>query len=341
MFKIIVQNKDKGDEAVTANYLNIIKRGCEEAGLNCEYVGYKQPLDKRDDIIITDVAQFSLYYMLRGYRNNIVWYQGVVPEESYMRNRSIFRYICHSLVEFATLRKCHLVFLVSAAMLKHYEGKYKIRLKDKAIIMPCFNENKIYSDSFSKEDKYRNNTFVYVGSLKAWQCFEKTVYVYREIEKRAEVPTKFFIYTGQEEEAKKILNRYQVENYEISYVSSNKLNEELKKFKYGFVLREDITVNNVATPTKLSNYLANGIIPIYSSAIRSYDEFNQVNLFGIVCNMDDVETGIKNILKHMDMNISIDEARTKCLAAFGRYYNPENYIDKIAEKILLLDYFNM
>lgn len=337
MFKIVVQNKDVGDKAVTANYLNIIKEGCEEAGLNCEYVGYKQPLDKKHNVIITDVAQIALYYMLRGYRNNIVWYQGVVPEEAYMRSRSMLRYIYHSLIEFVTLRGCHLAFLVSAAMLKHYEKKYKMCLKGKAVIMPCFNENKIYPDSFGKGNKYKNNTFVYIGSLKAWQCFEKTVYVYREIERRAKVSTKFFVYTGQEGEAKEILDKYQVENYEVSYVNFDKLNEKLKMIKYGFVLREDTTVNNVATPTKLSNYLANGIIPIYSRAIHSYDEFNQINPFGIVCNTSDMEAGIKNILKHMDTDVSIDTARTKCLVAFDEYYNPEKYINKIAEKILLFD----
>lgn len=341
MFKIITQKRDAGDKAVTAGYLNIIKKGCEKTGAGCEYVEHKQSLDRKNDTIITDVAQTALYYILRGYRNNIVWYQGVVPEESYMRNRSISRYIFHSLIEFVTLRKCKLVFLVSTAMLKHYEKKYKMRLGDKAIIMPCFNECNIYGDSFSAENKYRNNTFVYVGSLKVWQCFEEIVYIYKEIEKRTELPTKFFVYTMQTREAKGLLDKYDVKNYEVSYVHPNKLNKALKTIKYGFVLRKDTTVNNVATPTKFSNYLANGVIPIYSSSLRSYDEFNQDNSFGIVCNLNDMETGIKNILEHMEVEVAVDMARSKCLAAFNEYYNSKKYTNKIAEKILLLNHPNL
>ena len=338
MFKIIIQKKGAGDKAVTANYLSIIKKGCERAGAECEYAGYKQSLDKRNDVIITDVAQIALYYMLRGYKNNIAWYQGVVPEESYMRNNSTPRYIIHSLIEFVTLRKCRLIFLVSTDMLKHYEKKYRVRLGDKATIMPCFNECNIYGDSFSEEDKYRNNTFVYVGSLKAWQCFEETIYIYKEIEKRAESPTKFFVYTMQIKEAEDLLDKYGVKNYEVSYVCPDKLNEALKTIKYGFVLREDTAVNNVATPTKLSNYLANGIIPIYSNSLHSYDEFNRDNSFGIACDLNDTETSIRNILEHMETEISVDTARSKCLAVFDEYYNPERYINKIAEKILLFSY---
>ena len=38
--------------------------------------------------------------------------------------------------------------------------------------------------------------------------------------------------------------------------------EEYPRCSYGFVLRDDIAVNNVACPTKLIEYLQYGIVPI-------------------------------------------------------------------------------
>ena len=55
--------------------------------------------------------------------------------------------------------------------------------------------------SFYSQNKYKNNTFCYVGSLSAWQCFEKTIEFYKGIEKI--VPnTKLLVYTSEQEKAK-------------------------------------------------------------------------------------------------------------------------------------------
>lgn len=50
------------------------------------------------------------------------------------------------------------------------------------------------------------------------------------------------------------------------------MTDTLRDVKFGFVLRDDIAVNNVATPTKLSSYLSAGVIPIYSSALKDFYE---------------------------------------------------------------------
>ena len=116
-------------------------------------------------------------------------------------------------------------------------------------------------------------------------------------------------------------------------MDKEELSERIKGAKYGFVLREDCVVNNVATPTKFSNYLANGIIPIYSSALKSFANFDKENKLGIVYNLDNISSGIEGILSHMQKNIAAKEVRLKCEKAFDEYYNADAYATKISQKL--------
>ncbi len=332
MFSFISENKGKNANAVTTAYMQIVRDACAKVSDNIETV-FKgdAPKDKRS-FVVSDTVQVAMQYFAKGYRNQIVWMQGIVPEESYMRNHSRLRFFVLSLMERIVLRRSKLVLLVSEEMRLHYEKKYRLDLSKKSVIMPCFNEMAVSTDVFDKE-KYNNNTFVYVGSLYKWQCFEETVKFYADIEKASNCSTKLYVYTFQQDAAKEIIAKYNVKNCEVDCVDANELSERIKGVKYGFVLREDNPVNNVATPTKLSNYISNGIIPVYSSAIRSFAEYDAKALIGIVCDLDDVETGVNNVLSHMKLNISAEEMQEKCEAAFADYYCREQYVEKISEKL--------
>ena len=125
-------------------------------------------------------------------------------------------------------------------------------------------------------------------------------------------------------EAENILKKTGIKNYEIDFVPLETLAEKLKSMKYGFVIREDTIVNRVATPTKFSNYLANGIIPIYSSCLKSFADFDKDNSLGVIFNGN-----IDNVIRHMQTELSAEEIYSKCKNAFNVYYNIERYIEKI------------
>ena len=129
------------------------------------------------------------------------------------------------------------------------------------------------------------------------------------------------------------MSKYGVKNYTVDCVPKEELSERIKKVKYGFIVREESIVNHVATPTKFSNYLANGIIPIYSSALRSFAEFDQENKLGIVYDLDEPELGLERILEHMQQDISADQVRAKCDRAYATYYNLALYRDALAAKL--------
>lgn len=337
MYKFIFPDKNIGDSAVTSFYMNIIKKACEKAGKNCEICFSKQNGNKKRDVIVVDEAMVAFHYIKKGYRNIIFWSQGVIPEESFMRNKSYLRFWVLSLIEYITLLKSKQIFLCSEAMLKHYEKKYHIKIRSKSFIMPCFNESKINSESFFLEKKYKKNNFLYVGSIKAWQCFEETVNLYKIIENLSDEPVKLFVYTNQQEEAKEIINKSKIKNFEVSYETPENLAKKIKYFKYGFVLREDTIVNNVATPTKFSNYISNGIIPIYSSCITDFNnQNNKINL-GITCDLSNTKDGVQRILNHMKTEIEPQKILKICQDWFDSYYSEERYIQQISKRIKMLD----
>jgi len=331
MYSFIGEKKGKSDLSVTGTYMKIVQEACAAVG-RVESIEKGKHSSSKKSYVVTDTVQCALSYFARGYKNHISWMQGVVPEESYMRNKSKLRFWILSMMERIVLNRAKIVFFVSAAMREHYQKKYGINLTKKSIVMPCFNERNIVEDAF-KEEKYATNTFVYVGSLHVWQCFEQTAELYARIEKRAEGKTKFFVYTFQKELAEEIIKKHGIENYTVDCVDKEELSQRIKGMKYGFVLREDCVVNNVATPTKFSNYLANGIIPIYSSTVKSFAEFDKENKLGIVCNIEDKDSGVEKILAHMQSNVSAEDVRTKCQNAFADYYNADAYIAKISEKL--------
>lgn len=335
MYSFVIENKSNLDQAVTSTYMGILKNACVNTGENVQYITNGSPAKSKDEFIVTDTVTAALSYVLKGYHNHIIWMQGIIPEESYMRNQSKLRFFIMSFLEKMILKKAKMLLLVSKEMQTHYERKYKIKIDQKSIIMPCFNETEVTNSSFF-EDKYTQNNFVYVGGLHSWQCFEQTVQLYKEIEKSTSAPTKFYVFTLQKEAALQLLNKYGIQNYEVDYVEKEDLSERIKYMKYGFVLREDCVVNNVATPTKLSNYLANGIIPIYSSALKSFENFDKKSRVGIVYDLDKPEEGKQRILSSMNEKILSDEFYKKCTDAFNSYYNANLYCREITVKLLQL-----
>ena len=55
------------------------------------------------------------------------------------------------------------------------------------------------------------------------------------------------------------------DDWEITTKTAEEMKEVYRHAQYGFVLRDDIVVNNVACPTKIIDYIKYDIIPIVKS----------------------------------------------------------------------------
>lgn len=326
MYKIYLLPGDEND--ATAYYVQIIKEAIELTG---EEVGIERYLKniKNTDKVITLHGKAFFYVWLKNRNQYIInWFQGIVPEEilCHFKN-SLSKYPRKILWEFferLVLNKAQIIFFVSNAMLSHYKEKYKYR-KYNYILMPCFNQE-LNKAAFTKE-KYAAPTFVYAGSMSAWQCIEQTLELFQKIKK--EIPqSSLTLLTADLEKAHQLLANFEMEDVCAKYIPYESLNNELGKYKYGLIIRKDIEVNKVATPTKMNSYMANGVIPVFSDVIMDFrTQFAQLKY--IIKVPPNVEECIADIIRLEQDDILPSEVLNEYELVFEKYYSKQYYVKKL------------
>lgn len=255
-----------------------------------------------------------------------------MPEEIkvfYIGWTKYLRILLWNFLEIISLRKNVFSIFVSERMQKHYQDKYKLEFKKGYYIMPCFNQT-IQRESFLISDKYTTPTFLYAGTLSKWQCIEEMLELYKKIEDNIPNAT-LFLYTAEQDKAREMVNKYLLKRVHIAYVPFNQLNNEIKKCKYGFLIREDIEMNRVSTPTKMNSYLANGIIPIYTDCIDSFRKNLDHLRYQILLNEKDLISQILNFEQLQINPIDVFEEYGKTI--FSNYYSRNSHILKLQEKL--------
>lgn len=296
---------------VTDFYLDIVDEACEK----CK---------SSETIAITARTRDAIAAKKNG-ENVIFWAQGITPEESYMKHHSKIRRLILSYYEKKALKSADFVLFVSDYMKEHYEKKYHLDFSDGSYyVIPCFNSN-IREASFYSEGKYTGNVFTYIGSMSPWQGFDNVIESFKRIEKV--VSNAFLeVYTGEQDIAKEMLEKAGISNYTIGYVQNSRIFEVLEKAKFGFILREDNEVNRVATPTKISTYMAHGVIPIYSESLRSFSK-EAKKLKYVVSEQALLENVNKLVNKAPDPN----EVYNEYSGVFDTYFSRDFHIQNLCE----------
>lgn len=307
--------------AVTEYYFSILKHAAETVCDDVVLVDNieKDKRKKASDIIIVGTITKAMILFLTGYKNIIVWFQGVSPEESYMRNNDIIRKKVLEFIEINVLKRTRLAIFVSQEMKEHYEKKYNINTANKYYIMPCFNTN-IVHESFFKTDKYNNNVFAYTGGLSPWQGFDKILACYENIEKLGIPNTKLLVLTPDKDKALEEIKKTSITNYEIGYTKVEELPNILADAKFGFIIRENNIINRVSTPTKISTYTANGLIPIYSECIKDFNSITKGYEYKLSFDSGDF---IEKLQKLMVDKIDPQDVYDEYSRLFALYYNPQ------------------
>lgn len=328
MFKIVFLTNERND--ATDYYVNLIKKSIEEQGDICTIINDLKEIEKDDVVLTISLKAFFLTWLKNPRQKIIHWFQGVTPEEAVMIYKNSWKrkikWLYLSFFENFVLRYSKFNFFVSDAMHKHYNIKYKY-MGVNYLIMPCYNQS-INVDAFN-DNKYKNVSFVYAGSLSDWQCIKESIWVFKEV--HSKIPdAKFYLFTSEKEKAKKIIEKEGVVNVIIDYVGYNELNERLKNIKYGFLIREDTLVNNVATPTKMNGYLANGIIPIYINVIDDFKSKISGKIQIRTLNYKDLP---KLIIDFEKVEVNVNDVFLEYSSYFNEYYSDNNYSKNIALKL--------
>ena len=317
--------------SATEFYYNIIAIAIAKHNL-LVYDGFEESeLPKEKDLLIVCGSCTSMIKLwLKGYRKIVTWFQGTLPEESYMRNNSWLREKVLSYIEKFALQHSVLNIVVSNAMIEHYERKYGIVLEH-TYVMPCYNVE--FQEEIFQEKDPNSCAFVYAGGLSKWQCIEQMLLLYKKIEDKANGKAKLLFYTPEITQAKQLIKKYDILNSEVKYVHYSALSEAMKQAKFGFALREDNVVNRVATPTKLANYVANGIIPIYSECIQDFYTQSKSNIYQVSIkntnNINDLE--LEKIIKLLNNKIDENDLKNNMKKYFAKYYNTEIHIKKLSK----------
>jgi hypothetical protein len=199
--------------------------------------------------------------------------------------------------------------------------------------MPCFNETLDDLDLSQKD--YSKFRFAYVGSLSVWQCFDETLKIYKRIED-AIPDASIKILTFQEDEARKKVKSVGIKHYEIKSVPQEQVREELGDVSYGFVIRGESIVNKVATPTKLSSYLAAGVLPIYSTCLRDFYKVTRKMNIALPLQTSEVAVASKNIIEFINTDKDKSRIEQEIMKLFSTYYSAEYHEKKLSEKLATL-----
>jgi glycosyltransferase involved in cell wall biosynthesis len=210
----------------------------------------------------------------------IYWVQGVLPEESFLRNQSKIRYQVLSFLEKISLLLSDKHVFVSDAMVGHYLGKYGFINKPYTIIS-CSSDLEYQKTIIKIQD-----SFCYVGGMSEWQRVDLMLDLFIKI-KRKKKNAIFYIMTRDKSKLKAILNNKQINisanNIIVDSISNRKdMQDFLSKMEYGFLLRDDIAVNNVSSPIKFAEYLSCGVNVIMSEAVSSYVKLIYDNKCGVI-----------------------------------------------------------
>ncbi|PBN47936.1 hypothetical protein [Capnocytophaga sputigena] len=328
--KIFLPDNDSLNDA-TAHYIYLIEKAIVKAGgssIKCKKI---TDIHSKDIVITIQLSVFIKYFFFFLIKRNqlVHWLQSISPEEAQLSNPNILLHPLRVLAEILVLRISKKLFLGAESMLRHYESKYNLKIQHKSIIIPCYNKH-LQRDTFFIANKYATPSFVYAGSLSAWQCFEETVEIYKKIEDTLD-NSKLTVLTAEEERAKIILKEKGIQRFEVKYVPLIQLDNELSKHKYGFLIRKEHIVNYVATPTKMNSYLSVGLIPIFTDAVADFNtkinlQDYELKISSDVC-IDDAVNKILSFEKNNIVKTDKYYNIVKCI--FDNYYSDEKNLDNI------------
>ena len=313
----------------TTYYVDLIVRPLLSRGYEFRIVhdlrGIRHP-----DIILTITSKYFFFAKLKYPRcRTVYWAQGVSAAEARMSINSITsftRFIFRAFTEPIAVRESDLLFCVSERMVQYYTEVYRLRNKNKCVIIPCYNLP--LSDTFVLA-QYETPSFVYAGGYNIWQGINFMLAVYSRVEKA--IPnSKLTILSSQKEQFSKSIESFGIKNYEIKYVPLKQLSEELHKHKYGFIIRDNNIVNNVSTPTKMNSYLSNYIIPIFSDAVDSFVRHIHLEKYQIMVNCPlDADIAANQIIEFENTVKDYTDYQSVVSKLFANYYNDETYYDII------------
>ncbi len=201
--------------------------------------------------------------------------------------------------------------------LKHYLSRNADR-EDTIVIPSCFNEQSFYFDPVARkvlrsafgltED---NILLCYSGGTDTWQRIGDLIVVLKKV-CSADRRCKALFLTNNRDEVAGLLREaaFPSDQALIHGCSHKEVHRYLSAADLGFIMRHDTTVNNVASPVKVAEYLACGLPVILTRGIGDYSEMLPGAGVGVLV---DETADIVDQLLHFIRNNNLMKMRDKAV----------------------------
>lgn len=179
------------------------------------------------------------------------------------------------------VRLADLLVSQSDDMFRHLELKHNLQLNNK-VLYQCGVDTRIFNYRADHRLEIRaelaldetDTVLVYLGGLHRWQLVDSVFAIFREFVKlRPPKSAKLLVLTGESAYGVMVnAERHGIAADEIRVLSvaHGEVPRYLSACDFGFLLREDTTLNRVACPTKLGEYLACGVPVVTSTVARHW-----------------------------------------------------------------------
>lgn len=211
------------------------------------------------------VSIIGLLFWKKITTTNVVWdVHGIIPEELKFAGVNRFKIKMFAKLEKTIAYNVPKIVVVTNAMKDHLIAKYP-HCKASFYTYPILPIT-IKKDKEVKENKDKEIIILYSGNTQKYQNIPLMAKSISKIINNNQL--RFEILTGNPDEMRNIFKQYGLDkknNIYINSVDPSKLNDYYKKAHYGYVLRDNIDMNNVACPTKIVEYMAYGLTAIVLS----------------------------------------------------------------------------
>ncbi|MES9906406.1 MAG: glycosyltransferase [Sedimenticola sp.] len=204
--------------------------------------------------------------------------------------------------------------------------------KEIEVIPSCFHGRDFYFDKESRDRirsmlglKNDEKLVCYSGGISAWQKAGTIAEVFRDIKYYTD-NVKLLFLTKDVEAFKRLLEDKGIPpNLALTKSCSQKeVKDYLSASDAGIILRDDIIVNNVASPLKVAEYLICGLPVIMSPNIGDLSDLVEENAVGLLVDLE--ENIARKIIDYVESNLDVS-TRERCIKLANEYFDRANYLE--------------
>lgn len=217
---------------------------------------------------------------------------GVVTNELSLEKK-YFKSFIYKLIEKFSFKKIDIAIGVTNSMCNYFKKKYP-DYKGKFIVFNIFPESlkKCFGEQIIPHSK---TIIIYSGNTQKWQNIDLMM---QTIKNNQYANIQYIILSSEVAKFENLITKYDItpHNILIKSVLPKELDQYYSVASYGFILRDESIINQVANPTKLIEYLTYGIIPIVlNENIGDYKSYNyEFIYYNLISNKLTSQKSIRN-----------------------------------------------